>query len=70
MLPDQLVVDRAYGGRFQPKNGWKYVLEKGKAWDILVDTHPETNGAQGLHHRRARLRPTRSACSARPRTRS
>jgi len=41
MLPDHLVVDRAYGGRFQPKNGWEYVLEKGKAWDILTDTHPE-----------------------------
>jgi formate-dependent nitrite reductase cytochrome c552 subunit len=42
MLPDHLVVDRAYGGRFQPKDGWEYVLEKGKAWDLLVDTHPET----------------------------
>jgi len=42
MLPDHLVVDRAFGGRFQPKNGWNYILEKGKAWDILVDTHPET----------------------------
>ncbi len=41
MLPDHLVVDRAYGGRFQPKNGWAYVLEKGKSWDILTDTHPE-----------------------------
>ena len=42
MLVDQFVVDRAFGGRFQPKNGWNYILEKGKVWDILVDTHPET----------------------------
>ncbi len=41
MLPDHLIVDRAYGGRFQGKDGWQYILEKGKAWDILVDTHPE-----------------------------
>jgi len=27
MLPDHLVVDRAYGGRSQPKDGWEYVLE-------------------------------------------
>ena len=43
MLPDHLVVDRAYGGRFQPKNGWTYVLEKGKAWDILMDREPGTS---------------------------
>ena len=42
MLVDQFVVDRAFGGRFQPKNGWNYIMEKGKVWDILVDTHPET----------------------------
>lgn len=42
MLLDQFVVDRAFGGRFQPKNGWMYVNEKGKVWDILTDTHHET----------------------------
>ena len=42
MLTDHLIVDRAYGGRFQAKHGWEYVLEKGKAWDILTDRHPET----------------------------
>jgi formate-dependent nitrite reductase cytochrome c552 subunit len=40
MLPDHLVVDRAYGGRFQGKNGWNYIFDKGKAWDVLMDTHP------------------------------
>jgi len=45
MVVDQFVVDRSFGGRFQPKNGWHYVAEKpGKTtWEYLVDTHPETN---------------------------
>jgi formate-dependent nitrite reductase cytochrome c552 subunit len=40
MLTDHYVVDRSYGGRFQGKNGWNYILEKGRAWDILMDTQP------------------------------
>jgi len=47
MLVDHLVVDRAYGGRFQPKEsiGWKYPTLKGpiSTWEVLDDTHPETN---------------------------
>ena len=45
MLIDHLVVDRAYGGRFQPKKGWRYVVGKGpqKAWDVLEDKHPENS---------------------------
>jgi formate-dependent nitrite reductase cytochrome c552 subunit len=42
MLVDQMVVDRAFGGRFQPKHGWNYILESGKLWDVLMDTHPES----------------------------
>lgn len=41
MLIDHLVVDRAYGGRFQGKNGWEYIFEKGKAWDVLKDDYPD-----------------------------
>ncbi len=43
MLIDHLVVDRAYGGRFQPKEGWKYTVAKPplKAWDVLEDRYPE-----------------------------
>ncbi|MBI5015185.1 MAG: ammonia-forming cytochrome c nitrite reductase subunit c552 [Deltaproteobacteria bacterium] len=43
MLVDHLVVDRAYGGRFQPKKGWEYLVEPaGKpAWDYLEDRFPE-----------------------------
>jgi formate-dependent nitrite reductase cytochrome c552 subunit len=44
MLLDQFLVDRAFGGRFQPKNGWMYVNEgPKKIWDVIVDTQPETN---------------------------
>lgn len=41
MLIDQFAVDRAFGGRFQGKNGWNYIFETGKVWDVLEDTHPE-----------------------------
>ncbi|GAB7141299.1 ammonia-forming cytochrome c nitrite reductase subunit c552 [Deferribacterales bacterium RsTz2092] len=48
MLIDQYVVDRAFGGRFQPKHGWEYVLETGRVWDILEDTHPEEPGQKSF----------------------
>lgn len=43
MLVDQFVVDRAFGGRFQPKNGWSYVAMPGpvKAWDVIEDRYPD-----------------------------
>lgn len=41
MLIDHLIVDRAYGGRFQGKNGWQYIFDKGKAWDVLMDKYPD-----------------------------
>jgi formate-dependent nitrite reductase cytochrome c552 subunit len=40
MLIDQFAVDRAFGGRFQGKNGWQYVLEQGKVFDVLEDKYP------------------------------
>lgn len=43
MLIDHFVVDRAYGGRFQGKNGWQYIFEEGKAWDVLMDKYPDNN---------------------------
>ena len=47
MAIDQFIVDRAFGGRFQPKDGWLYpTLEGGKSykvWDVLKDNHPESN---------------------------
>jgi nitrite reductase (cytochrome c-552) len=43
MLIDHVVVDRAFGGRFQGKDGWNYVLQSGKVWDVLKDLQPGTN---------------------------
>lgn len=47
MLIDHLVNDRAYGGRFQPKRGYQYVIDKGntapKAWDVLYDAYPDVD---------------------------
>ncbi|MBI5641522.1 MAG: ammonia-forming cytochrome c nitrite reductase subunit c552 [Nitrospirae bacterium] len=42
MLIDHLIIDRGYGGRFQGKNGWQYIFDKGKAWDVLVDKYPDS----------------------------
>ncbi len=40
MVTDHMIVDRAYGGRFQLKS-WKDVTNPGKIWDVLVDTGRE-----------------------------
>jgi formate-dependent nitrite reductase cytochrome c552 subunit len=40
MLTDHLLVDRAYGGRFQLKS-WKEMTKPGKVWDLMVDTGKE-----------------------------
>jgi len=42
-LLDQYVVDRAFGGRFQPKDGWRYLAGTGdfKVNDLLVDLYPD-----------------------------
>ena len=37
MVPDFMIIDRAFGGRFQLKD-WTYVDKTGKLWDIIVDT--------------------------------
>ncbi len=41
MLIDFLAVDRAFGGRFQGKDGWIYLIEGGKAWDVMEDKFPD-----------------------------
>ena len=42
-LLDQYVVDRAFGGRFAPKDKWRYLSASGdfKVWDILTDLYPD-----------------------------
>ena len=43
MAIDQFIVDRAFGGRFEPKDGWLYTtLEGGKSYKVWdVQQHPE-----------------------------
>lgn len=42
MVLDQFVVDRAFGGRFQPKDGWQHLVKEGnyKVWDVIEDKYP------------------------------
>lgn len=40
MLLDHLLVDRAYGGRFQLQS-WQDIGRIGKAWELLTDTNQE-----------------------------
>ncbi len=41
-LLDQYVVDRAFGGRFAPKDTWRYLASNGdfKVWDLVTDLYP------------------------------
>ena len=42
-LYDQLVVDRSFGGRFEPKNGWQSLTTMGgniDVWSVLDDKFP------------------------------
>lgn len=51
MLIDHLLVDRAYGGRYQPKDGWAYLALHGdlKMWDVIYDAFPE-GGRKSYKH--------------------
>ncbi len=40
MLSDFMIVDRAFGGRFQLKD-WTYIDKTGKLWDVIIDTEKE-----------------------------
>lgn len=42
-LLDQYVVDRAFGGRFAPKDSWRYLAGSGdfKVMDAVVDQYPD-----------------------------
>src|SRR4030065_35016 len=55
MLLDHLVVDRAYGGRFQPKDGWQYVIDPTPVslWDVLEDRYPASKEHKAFIHESA-----------------
>jgi len=42
-LVDHLLVDRAYGGRFQARKGWEYTSAEpdSKLWDMVYDMFPD-----------------------------
>ena len=42
-LLDQYVVDRAFGGRFDTKDGWRYLAGSGdfNVMDVVVDRYPD-----------------------------
>lgn len=43
MVLDQFLVDRAFGGRFEAKEGWQYLTQQGnfKVWDVIKDNYPD-----------------------------
>jgi formate-dependent nitrite reductase cytochrome c552 subunit len=65
MLVDQFLVDRAFGGRFQPKAGWSYVSLPGpvRAWDVIEDRYPgNTEHKAFLPETAAAVNPTCMQC--------
>jgi formate-dependent nitrite reductase cytochrome c552 subunit len=64
MLVDHLIVDRAYGGRFQSRNGWQYVSTTGalKAWDLLEDRYPESKEHKAFIPERSEERRVGKEC--------
>ena len=43
---DQFLIDRGFGGRFEPKDGWMYMgMGDGafRVWDVIKDNYPEDN---------------------------
>lgn len=64
MLIDHILVDRAYGGRFQPKDGWAYLALYGdlKAWDVLYDAFPEGGRKSYIHGTSSFANPVCLSC--------
>ena len=71
MAIDQFIVDRAFGGRFEPKDGWLYAtLDGGKSYkvgDVLKDNYPDNN-VQKAYKPGTRPLPMPSAGRASPPT--
>ena len=49
-LLDQYVVDRAFGGRFAPTDGWRYLAKTGdfNVMDAVIDLYPENTDQKAL----------------------
>src|SRR5512141_1645710 len=49
-LLDQFVVDRAFGGRFAPKESWRYLAGSGdfNVTDVVVDQYPDNTDQKPL----------------------
>ena len=70
-LLDQYVVDRAFGGRFAPKDKWRYLAARATSRSgTCRSTSIPTTPTRRCSSRAPRPRPTRSACRARRRTTS
>ncbi len=57
-LLDQYVVDRAFGGRFAPKDTWRYLAGTGdfKVNDLVVDLYPDNTDQKAVQARHRRRR--------------
>ena len=62
MLIDQFVVDRAFGGQFQPKNGWNYIFETGPVWDVLEDAKEKNKDFKDLPQTARAVNPVCMNC--------
>lgn len=57
MLLDQYVVDRAFGGRFVPKDGWRYLARNGGAFNVNDRGSPTCIPTTATTSRSSRARP-------------
>lgn len=62
MLIDQFAVDRAFGGQFQPKAGWNYIFQSGKAWEVLFDAKEKNPDFQDLPQTARAVNPVCMNC--------
>ena len=65
MTFDQVIYDRSYGGRFQPKDGWLYLTYEGGAFNLqdkIKDMYPDNN--QQKPHRYATAAAINPVCQS------
>lgn len=62
MLIDQFVVDRAFGGQFQPINGWNYIFKSGPVWEVLYDAKEKNPNFEDLPQTTRAVNPVCMNC--------